>query len=121
MNRNRSVLWSLSSIVVAYGMLALPAAAQARSQLQSFGDYQRFEAFNLSSSDRTRSEVHEQALAALVAGEGRGGDYQSPAHWTALDGPALSRGQVAAEAREATRLGVVPHGELDIVPMAGQA
>jgi hypothetical protein len=121
MNGNRSVLWSLSSVVVAYGLLALPAAAQARSQVQGFGDYQRFEALSPSASERTRSEVREQALAALAASEVRGGDYQSPAHWTQLSGPALTRMQVANEAREATRLGLVPHGELDLAPTAGQA
>jgi hypothetical protein len=98
-------------VLVACGAMALPAAAQA------FGDYQRFEEFQVSASDLSRAEVRGQATAALTAGEGRLRDYQAPTRWTELSAPALSRAQVAAEAREATRLGLVPHGELDVMPM----
>jgi hypothetical protein len=111
MNRNRFVLWSLSSMVIACGTLALPAAAQGS------GDYQRFEEFSQSTSDVSRAEVRGLSAAAVAAGEVRLRDYHPSSRWTELSAPALSRAQVAAEAREATKLGLVPHGELDVTPM----
>jgi hypothetical protein len=112
MNRNRFVLWSLSSMFIACGALALPAAAH------DIGDYQRFAEFSPSSSDLGRAEVRQQSAAAVAAGETRLSDYQPLTRWTDASAAALSRAQVAAEAREATRLGLVPHGELDVMAEA---
>ena len=109
MSSNRSVLWSLSPLLIACGALASPASAKG------LGDYERFEEFSLPASSLSRAEVRGQAAAAIAAGEVRARDYQAPTHWTDLSAPTLSRARVAAEAREATRLGLVPRGELDVM------
>jgi hypothetical protein len=113
MARNRSILWSLSSLTLAGSLLALAPAAQA-------GDYERFPEFSNPTWQNQRADVRGQAVAALRAGEVGSGDYQPSTHWSDLSAPGLTRVQVAAEAREAVRLGVARTGDLYVPPTPQQ-
>jgi Domain of unknown function (DUF4148) len=68
-------------------------------------------------SDVTRAEVKAEAARALTAGELTGGEFSYLAPATGL---VKTQAQVAAELREAFRLGLIDNGEKTVLPTAAQ-
>lgn len=65
-------------------------------------------------STQTRQAVHQEAVTALAQGRILFGEATILRTQPVLDAAPLTRAQVAAEAREATRLGLVPFGEAQV-------
>ncbi len=65
-------------------------------------------------SSLTRQAVHQEAVTALAQGRILYGEATILRTTPPVDAMPRTRAQVAAEAREATRLGLVPYGEAQV-------